>query len=315
MRNVGKYLAALTIVLVPYAVSGCGPGFPIMTAEQRAMVKNVDTLLKENESLKVRVSSLERGDGQSQSQLKAEVDAARRAAAEANSSIARLREEFSFVQGSIEEGSHSRDEMKDSVKSINGSLKAIRENIASLEGASKDADRKAEELKASVESMDKKTSSLQEAAAALDKRVAAIESKPAQGAETHGKKGPSADPEEIYARGVRDVESKDYAGAMEAFKGLLADYPAHKYAGNAQYWIAEIHYARSEWERAILEFDKVIKNYPRSEKMAASILKQGFAFENLGSKKEARVLLESVIERFPKSPEADLAKKRLQGMK
>ncbi|MBI5827086.1 MAG: tol-pal system protein YbgF [Deltaproteobacteria bacterium] len=315
MLNVRKYLALWTILLLPYAVSGCGPGFPIMTAEQQAMVKNVDTLLKENESLKVRVSSLERGGGQSQSQLKTEVDAARRSAAEANSSIARLREEFSFVQGSIEEGSHGREEMKDSVKSINGSLKAMRENIASLENASKDADRKTEELKTSVESIDKKTSSLQDAAAALDKRVAAIESKPPQGAETHGKKGPGTDPEELYARGVRDVESKDYPGAMEAFQGLLADYPAHKYAGNAQYWIAEIHYARGEWERAILEFDKVIKNYPKSEKVAASILKQGFSFENLGSKKEARVLLESVIERFPKSPEAAIAKKRLQGLK
>lgn len=315
MRNVSKYLVIWTILLLPYALSGCGPGFPIMTAEQQAMVKNVDSLLKENESLKARVSSIERGGGETQSQLKTEVEAARRSAAEANGSIARLREEFSFVQGSIEEGSHGRDELKDSVKSINGSLKAMRENIASLEDASKDAGKKNEELKAAVESIDKKTSSLQDAVAALDKRVAAIESKPAQGAEGRGKKGASTDPEDIYARGIRDIESKDYSGAMEAFQGLLADYPSHKYAGNAQYWIAEIHYARSEWERAILEFDKVIKNYPKSDKVAASMLKQGFAFENLGSKKEARVLLESVMDRFPKSPEAAIAKKRLQGMK
>lgn len=311
MRNVRKYLAVCSILPALCAVSGCGPGFPIMTAEQQAMVKNVDSLLRENESLKVRVSSLERGGGESQ--LKTDVEAARRSIAEANSSIVKLREEFSFVQGNIEEGAHGRDELKESVKSINGSLKALRENIASLENASKDAGRSAVELKASVESIDKKTSSLQDAVAALDKRVASIESKPPQGAEPHGKKG--ADPEELYARGVRDVESKDYAGAMAAFQGLLADYPAHKYAGNAQYWIAEIHYARGEWERAILEFDKVIKNHPKSEKVAASILKQGFSFENLGSKKEARVLLESVMERFPKSPEAAIAKKRLQGLK
>lgn len=315
MLNVRKYLAVSTILLIPYAVSGCGPGFPIMTAEQQAMVKNVDSLLKDNDALKARVSALERGGGQSQSQLKSEVDAARRASAEANISIAKLREEFSFVQGSIEEGSHARDEMKDSVKTVNGSLKAMHENLASLDNASKDAGRKTDELKAAVDSIDKKTSSLQDAVAALDKRVADIESRPAQGAQTQGKKGPATDPEDLYARGIRDIEAKDYTGAMEAFQALLADYPAHKYAGNAQYWTAEIHYARSEWERAILEFDKVIKTYPKSEKVAASILKQGFAFENLGSKKEARVLLESVMDRFPKSPEAAIAKKRLQGMK
>src|SRR4030065_2894968 len=96
---------------------------------------------------------------------------------------------------------------------------------------------------------------------------------------------------------------------------FLSTYPDHKFAGNSQYWLAEIYYARAEWEMAILEFDKLLKKYSGSEKVPAATLKQGFAFEKLGANKEARVLLEQVVTKFPESPEAGLAKKRLQSMK
>jgi len=315
MRNIKKYLAVCSILLIPYAISGCGPGFPIMTAEQEALMKNVDNLLKGNESLKNRVSALERGNGDSLlSQIKKDMEETKRSIAETNDSIVKLREEFSFVQGGIEEGIHGKAELKDSINSINGPLKTIGEKIASIENASKDAVKKTEDLKNSVESIDKKAASAQDAVAAIDKRVSSIEAK-YHGAESQGKKETGTDPEALYARGYREFGSRDFPAAMETFKSFLADYPTHKYAGNSQYWIAEIYYARGEWERAILEFDRVIKNHPRSEKVAASLLKQGFSFENLGSKKEAKTLLESVIERFPKSPEAALAKKRLQGLK
>jgi TolA-binding protein len=66
---------------------------------------------------------------------------------------------------------------------------------------------------------------------------------------------------------------------------------------------------------AILEFDKVIKKYPGAEKAPASLLKQGFAFEKLGSVKEAAVLLQEVADKYPKSPEASIAKKRLASIK
>ena len=80
---------------------------------------------------------------------------------------------------------------------------------------------------------------------------------------------------------------------------------------NAQYWLGEIYYAKGDWEMAILEFDKVIKKYPNAEKAPASLLKQGFAFEKLGSTKEATVLLREVMDKYPKSSEASIAKKRL----
>ncbi|MEK7772767.1 MAG: tol-pal system protein YbgF [Deltaproteobacteria bacterium] len=314
MRNIRKYLAICSILSIPYAVSGCGPGFPIMTAEQETLMRNVDNLLKDNDSLKNRVSAIELGGGDSQSQTQKNIEETKRSIAETNRSLEKLREEFSFVQGSIEETSHGREELKGSVNSINGSLKAIGEKIASIENAAKDAGKMTEELKNSVESIDKKAADAQDAVAAMDKRVSSIEAK-YQGAESQGKKEARTDPDALYARGYSEIESRDFPAAMETFKGFLAEYPAHKYAGNAQYWIAEIYYARGEWDRAILEFDKVIKNHPGSEKAAAALLKQGLSFENLGSKKEARVLLESVMERFPKSPEAALAKKRLRGLK
>ena len=121
--------------------------------------------------------------------------------------------------------------------------------------------------------------------------------------------------ETLYQKGYKETTSKDYPKAIDTFQRFLVAYPGHKYAGNAQYWLGEIYYARGDWEMAILEFDKAVKKYPESEKTPASLLKQGFAFEKIGAKKEARVLLNDVIKKFPASAEAGLAKKRLAALK
>ncbi|MEE9591314.1 MAG: tetratricopeptide repeat protein, partial [Thermodesulfobacteriota bacterium] len=82
----------------------------------------------------------------------------------------------------------------------------------------------------------------------------------------------------------------------------------------AQYWIGEIFYAKGDWERAILEFDDVIKKYPKGDKVPAALLKEGLSFSRLGAKKESRLLLTRVIKNYPKSNEADIAKKKLDNL-
>ena len=114
-----------------------------------------------------------------------------------------------------------------------------------------------------------------------------------------------------YEAAWRSLDKKDYKGALARFKDFLKKYPKSKLAGNAQYWIGECHYALKEFDQAILEFDAVRK-YPQSEKVPAALLKQGFAFAELGEKVNARLILQEVIEKYPQSPEAVRAKQRLK---
>ena len=72
---------------------------------------------------------------------------------------------------------------------------------------------------------------------------------------------------------------------------------------------------KKDFEKAILEYEKVITKYPESGKIPAALFKQALAFMELGDKTNAKNLLRKVIERFPHSEQAEMSKKRLEGMK
>jgi tol-pal system protein YbgF len=85
-------------------------------------------------------------------------------------------------------------------------------------------------------------------------------------------------------------------------------------ADNARFWIGEIYFAEQWYERAILEYEKVIKNYPDGNKVAGAYLKQGFSFEKIGENANARLILNELLEKFPDSNEAKIAKKKLANL-
>jgi tol-pal system protein YbgF len=117
-----------------------------------------------------------------------------------------------------------------------------------------------------------------------------------------------------YEAAWRTLDKKDYKGAIGRFKEFIKKYPKSALAGNAQYWVGESHYALKEFDQAIIEFDAVRRKYPQGEKVPAALLKQGFAFADLGEKVNARLILQEVVEKYPQSPEAVRAKQRLKSL-
>ncbi|HET6371430.1 MAG TPA: tetratricopeptide repeat protein, partial [Nitrospiria bacterium] len=61
----------------------------------------------------------------------------------------------------------------------------------------------------------------------------------------------------------------------------------------------------------IESFDRVLKEYPKSEKAVNSLLKKAYAFQEQGKRDQARETFRRVVEKYPFSNEADLAKNRL----
>jgi tol-pal system protein YbgF len=117
-----------------------------------------------------------------------------------------------------------------------------------------------------------------------------------------------------YETAWRTLEKKDYRLAVTRFKEFLQKHPKSRLANNAQYWIGESHYALREFDQAILEFDAVRSRYPQGDKVPAALLKQGFAFAELGEKVNARLILQEVVEKYAQSPEAVQAKQRLKSL-
>ncbi|OGP95906.1 MAG: tol-pal system protein YbgF, partial [Deltaproteobacteria bacterium RBG_16_55_12] len=117
-----------------------------------------------------------------------------------------------------------------------------------------------------------------------------------------------------YDEAWKLLERKDYRAAISRFKEFIKKNPQSEYADNAQYWIGESHYALREFDQAILEFDAVRRKYPKGDKVPAALLKQGFAFAELGDKVDARLILQELTDRFPQSQEAVKAKQKLKSL-
>jgi len=120
---------------------------------------------------------------------------------------------------------------------------------------------------------------------------------------------------EIYRMAKQAFDQGDADTARKKFKELIEKFPKSDRADNAQFWIGEIYYREKWYEKAILEYQKVIENYPKGNKVPASLLKQGLAFLNLGDKNNSRLILEELIKKHPKSNEAKIAKDKVKRLK
>jgi len=129
--------------------------------------------------------------------------------------------------------------------------------------------------------------------------------------DSSGKKDKAA----MYAAAYQTFKNGHYAKASEAFQDFLAAYPSGEYSDNAQFWIGECYFFEKKYEKAILEYEKVTKKFPSSNKVPYALLKQGLSFYNLRDKASAKLLLQQVIRDYPNTRQARIARSKLQEIK
>lgn len=119
------------------------------------------------------------------------------------------------------------------------------------------------------------------------------------------------DPEQAYQAAYSDYAAGRYKLAGESFREFLRHYPSTEVSDNAQYWIGESLYAQGDFPGAIIEYRAVVDHYPKGDKVPAALLKIGIANARLNNTSDAKKSFQQVIQRYPRSPEAALAKERL----
>jgi tol-pal system protein YbgF len=143
---------------------------------------------------------------------------------------------------------------------------------------------------------------------ALEERLGRVEAAPAA--------APAATPETpeaLYQRGLDLIQKEgNFVRGRGQMENFLQRFPGHELVVNAMYWIGEAFFGEKQYESAILQFQEVIQKHGSHPKAAAALLKQGLTFHALGDEKNARVILQQVVERFPKSDEAKKAREKLE---
>ena len=297
------FRGALLTAFIAIALSGCGPGFPIMTKAQEEQSAQVEDLRKQTDDLNKRVATLEGTGGASK-----DMEELRKKVAALSLDIESIRQDFSFVQGSIETDSHDKSQTKESFKSLNSSIAAVNAKLSTLDAALKESLKSITDLKTAVDANERL---LQELRDDIDIMKAQSDGSTTEQSKTSDGKATTLKPKEHYSKGLAELKAKQYDNSLKTLKDFIASFPNDDLAGNAQYWIGEIYYAKGDFEQAALEFDKAVKKYPKSNKAAASLLKEGYSFEKLGMKEESKVVLEDLIEKHPKSQEAKKARSKL----
>jgi len=139
--------------------------------------------------------------------------------------------------------------------------------------------------------------------------------------------GGAGTPEESYQAAYLDFSKGLYPLAISEFRDFLRRFPDSALADSAQYWIGEAYFsmaratasqpdkARENLEQAVQEFRKVMVAYPRGSKVPTALYKEALALVELKQTALAQTRLQYLVEHFPQSEEAPLAKERLASLK
>lgn len=116
-----------------------------------------------------------------------------------------------------------------------------------------------------------------------------------------------------YDRALELIRSGRTNDARPLLKKFLTSFPKDRLRPNALYWLGETFYADKRYDEAILTFKEVAGKFPHHNKASASMLKIGYCYEQLNDAPNAQFYLQALIDEYPGSESAKLAKQRLSG--
>jgi len=125
---------------------------------------------------------------------------------------------------------------------------------------------------------------------------------------------PGGSDRDNYQVALELLREERYDQSAASFQQFLVAFPDSDLASNAQYWLAESHYASGKFDQALSEFAVVIDGYPGSTKVPDALLKIGYCNYSLKRWDDARAALSKVQQEYPTTTAARLADQYLKRM-
>ncbi len=135
---------------------------------------------------------------------------------------------------------------------------------------------------------------------------------------------------QMYADAEKSVQSADYSTAVDRLNALQTRYPFGTYAQRAQLELVYVHYQMQQWEDALADADRFIRDYPRQPQLDYVLYMKGLvSYErSLGFLERTRLRISNasmdvgytqasfesfatLLRRFPNSPYAPEARQRM----
>jgi len=173
------------------------------------------------------------------------------------------------------------------------------------------AKKPADDLLLLREDLDRRSAGIEKRLETIEKSMDEIHKKVGELLSREAEKTPDA----IYQKGIDFYKAGEFTKSREQLSRFIELFPKHELLANAHYWLGETYYSEKVYDQAILEFEKVVKEFPSKGKAPAALLKQAMAFKELDDAKSARFVYKKLIENYPLADEITVAKEKLKELK
>ncbi len=229
-----------------------------------------------------------------------------------------LQKDFSELEKTIQADKESGKSVRKNQADMGADILDLRQKIQEMRGITEELEVKTEHGFSS-EKLDKLSDNLND----IEARMSIVENylgigKKETAKENETGKTPlkkSSDKEELYSEAYRTFKDGNYSAAREKFGEFLKSFSDTEYSDNAQFWMGECFYFEENYEKAILEYEKVVQNYPDGNKVPNALLKQALSFLKLGDASSSKLLLQRVIKEYPNTNAARIARSKLVEIK
>ena len=111
------------------------------------------------------------------------------------------------------------------------------------------------------------------------------------------------------------LKERKYDEAIPAFRAFIKQYPDSVYAANANYWLGQLLFNKSEFAEAKQAFNTVVTRFSDSNKRGDSLVKLGMIAEKTGDKTGATQYYQQVVKDYANSAAARIAQQQLAALK
>ncbi|MEK6583388.1 MAG: tol-pal system protein YbgF [Nitrospirota bacterium] len=301
-----RLLSPLLIVSTIITISGCAMQSEFVDLENEVNRMKVILLQAQREVSELQKSQQPQQDdhiaveikeqfAKMDSQNTGSIDMLQKNQADFENRFTQLATDVQVIQGSVEENTHRMAELTENSDDHDAAIQEMSRRLDNLEAMKGEEVRKQQEMPV----------------------VPAPPGQPTVHSSAVTPPGGvvASTPSELYNQSYKDYMSGNYDLAIEGFYNYLRQLPTGNLAPNALYWIGECYYSKGDYGKAVTVFESVTIDYPKSDKIVSALLKMGYGYEKLNNNDMAKLYFKKVVEQFPYSPEASLAKVRLTDIK
>lgn len=222
---------------------------------------------------------------------------------DARRAILELRERVdALTQSSQQSGERSSTDaaqLRRSLLDMQTQIEALRVEVANLRGANEKLQRDVADLQRSQKDTQQRLHQFEPTTVQVDGMEFVAEPKERQDYEA--------------ALGV--FRSGKFAEAATAFDGFVRQYPQSGYLPSARFWLGNAQYATRDYKGAIDNFKALLAANPNHARAPEAALSIANCQVELKDTKAARKTLEDLIKVYPQSEAASAAKERLARLK